>query len=484
MSWIVLGSILLTLFLLIKNVQPLWIQYLSFGISVALFVVTLFRSLPSPQNIKGWFQKRGLFIVLFIFLVILNILGRKYEQVIDVSQNKIYSLREKSTTWLKQVKEPVTILIFLTRDDKTSSYAEWLEKQMKHHTPFIRVEIKNINKEIMLAQKYEVRRTGETVLISGGGWVKVGNSREDILIPGLIRLLSKTTSSLCFLIGHGEPDIDDEGPEGLLYLKNYLSELGYKTKTISLDQSTPEEFKKECGVLLVVSPRTSFHSSEKAHLKELMQDHSFPLLFAIDPPVSPSVVKLLESEGVRQTGRLVIHRKNLAQKIPLTDIFLYPPPPIRGTPLETSLQKKLYFSHVQSLELDTTENVTWAPFLITPPNEPYELLEEEKKPGPFNLALWRSYQETPQQIVFGTGQFFQTRYITYGDNQRLILSTLRWLLQEKENVFWAAEREALERYMVLEENEIFWIKIFSLYGFPALAFLGTLIYWGKRHWRS
>ena len=164
---------------------------------------------------------------------------------------------------------------------------------------------------------------------------------------------------------------------------------------------------------------------------------------------------------------------------------------MRESPISTPLQRKLYLPHVQSLDIKPSEGLNWSPFLITPPGGSYQLLEEEKKPGPFNLALASNgrsadtgTESIPQRVVFGTGSFLQTRNITYGDNQRLILSTLRWLLREEEKSVWIPEREAEERFMSPNPAEIFWIKNLSLYGFPALGFLGAFLYWGRRHWTS
>lgn len=483
MTWIVLIFAASSLILIAKNVQPLWIQYLVLAVSLALFIVSLVRGLPSPQRFQGWFKKKGGVFVLFFFLAVLNLVARKYEQVADLSQSKVYALRQESIDWLAKVKEPVTIFIFIQNDDKSAPYADWLRKQIHGQTPNIKLEVKNINKEILLAQKYGVNRTGETVLTAAERWVKVGSFKEDILMPGLARLLSKTTLPLCFLIGHGEPDIQDPRPDGLITLKNRLEDRGYKTEAVSLDQSSPEVLEGKCSALFVISPRTAFYSQEETSFQKLVHALHLPLLLALDPPVSPSVTRLLKEEGLVLTSHLVINKENLKQRIPLTEIFLYPPTTYPNTPLTVTMDKKLYLPEVQGLELaEDAKNISvaWTSFLTTPPGGTYSLLEDEAKPGPFTLAASSIKEGNPKMVVFGTGKIFQTKNLTYGDNQQMLVLAIRWLLAEKEDIPWISEKGAEERYMILEPWENFWIKNLSLYGLPAFAFLFTFLFWLRR----
>ncbi len=490
MTWIVLIFAASSLVLIAKNVQPLWMQYLVLAVSLALFIVSLVRGLPSPQKFQGWLKKKGGIFILFFFLAVLNLVARKYEQVADLSQSKVYALRQESINWLAKVKEPVKILIFIQNDDKSAPYADWLRKQIHGQTPNIEVEVKSINKEILLAQKYGVNRTGETVLTAGERWVKVGSFKEDILMPGLARLLSKTTLPLCFLIGHGEPDIQDPSPDGLVTLKNRLEDRGYKIEAVSLDQSSPEVVEGKCSALFVISSRTSFYSQEETSFQKLVHALHLPLLLALDPPVSPSVTRILKEEGLVLTSHLVINKENLKQRIPLTEIFLYPPTTVPHTPLTVTMDKKLYLPEVQGLELvEAAKNISvnhpsWTSFLTTPPGVIYNLLEDEAKPGPFTLAASSTKEVEgdlqPKMVVFGTGKIFQTKNLNYGDNQQMLVLAIRWLLEEKENIPWISEKAAEERYMILEPWENFWIKNLSLYGLPAFAFLCTFLFWLRR----
>mgnify|MGYP003967707469 CR=1 FL=1 len=109
---------------------------------------------------------------------IVNIFARYNDKVFDVSWYQLYSLRPQSVDWLKKIEEPIEILIFLRSSDKTFAYAEWFQEETTKLTPNLKVKIQNINKDISLARRYNVTKTGEAVLVSGDQWIKVNNFKD------------------------------------------------------------------------------------------------------------------------------------------------------------------------------------------------------------------------------------------------------------------------------------------------------------------
>lgn len=160
-------SIVISLGVIALNVQPVWIQLLAFAINAALFLTTLFKEASKSGTSKTFLakiQSRSFLIISFFVLITINIICKKYDTVFDLSKSKVYALRPETISWIQKIKDPTDILIFLRRDDKTVTYAEWLQKQINQSTDKVHIEIKNINQEISLTQKYDVHQTGEVVL--------------------------------------------------------------------------------------------------------------------------------------------------------------------------------------------------------------------------------------------------------------------------------------------------------------------------------
>lgn len=460
------GAVSLGLILL--DIQPVWIQVLGFGIAAILFLMALFQELPKPEILRRSFGKHALVLTLLPFLIIATWIARKYETVIDVSRAKQYSLRSETQEWLKKIKEPVRILIFLRSDDKTIPYAEWLDKQMKTVTPLVTMEIKNINRDVSLAQRYGVKLTGEAVLLSGENWLKVGSFKENALLRGLIRLLSRTASSICVLSGHGELDIEDTGPDGLAGVKKFLVEFGYDLQTVSLIQTDPDTLRQTCAALLIASPKLSLAAEEETRLKDLLA-RPLPIFFALDTPLSPSFGTILKEEGLSLSSSWVVNPENVAKKFPVTAIWASP---TNQTPFSRTLTQPLYFPDVSAIHLKDPAPLQWVSAVMLPPGGPFRLMGKEANTGPFALAVYgnRGPEKKTGRIVVGSAKWLKERYFTIGDNQNFLLNGLRFLMGEDEEIHALPSLEDEERRLIITDDEKTWIKNASFYLFPATAF--------------
>ncbi|MBI4373804.1 MAG: Gldg family protein [Deltaproteobacteria bacterium] len=478
MIWLALSTVVVSLALILLDIQPLWVQFVAFGIAITFFIMALLPMLPQPERTKYWFRKRALLLGGLAVLAVLNLMARRYDHVFDFSKSRIYSLREETLNWISKVEEPVRILAFMRSDDKTFAYAEWLQKEIDRKSSKIQIEIKNINQEVLLAKNYDVEQAGETVLLSGDHWIKVNRLSEEMLVQGLIRLLSKGSSTLCFVVGHGEPDIEEAAPEGLGAAKQFLSGLGYRVRAISLTETASELLLQTCGLLLVVSPRSSFLPEEETRLREIL-DSPVPILLALDPVVPSALVSILRERGIELSGDLVINRMNLRQRRPLTDLLLVTYE--GGGRITRDLRRGLYLPQVQSLNLISKEGgILWSPLIQTPPDDSIRLLGKEKVAGPFLLAA-TGVVTTPKLLVFGTGKAFLSRHLGYVDNRALLINALRWLLGETE-IAEDIRFDAEERRMDLDPATQGWVRGFSFYGLPGFALLLSLLLWLRRYW--
>lgn len=474
---LIAGAVSLGLILL--DIQPAWIQVLAFGIAAILFLMALFQELPKPEVLRRLLAKHALVITLLPFLIIGTVIARKYETVIDVSRSKQYSLRKDTQDWLKKIKDPVHILIFLRSDDKTIPYADWIDEQMKTVTPLVTVEIKNINRDVSLAERYGVKLTGEAVLLSGENWLKVASFKENTLLRGLIRLLSRTASSVCVLSGHGEPDIEDTGPDGLASVKKFLVEFGYDLQTVSLIQTAPETLEKTCAALLIASPKLSLAAEEETRLRELL-GRPLPIFFALDTPLSPSFETILNEEGLFLSSSWVVNPENVAKKFPITAIWA---PPTNQTPFGRTLTQALYFPDVAAIRLSEPAPLRWVPAITLPPGGPFRLTgQENDRTGPFTLAVYGNHPTDKKiaRIVVGSAKWLKDRYFTIGDNQNLLLNGLRFLMGEDEEIRSLPSLEDDERRLAMTDVEKSWIKNASFYLFPAVAFAICFTIWLRR----
>lgn len=487
MIWLAVSSGALALSFILLNVQPAWLQPVAFALSLSLFATYLLQGATSdnPGQIRNWLQKRVVFLATLTLLVVISFLARRYEVVYDFSQYKEYSLRDETKKWLSKIEKPVNIFVFLQSDNKTNGTVEWLKKQIDAQQSHVQIAMKNINRDVLEAKKYGINKNGQAVLASEDNWIKVDSLRESSLVPGLMKLLSRNEAPLCFLIGHGEPDIMDTPGYGLNQLGEFYKNVGYRLKAVSLDQNKAEKLEADCRALLIISPHTEFLTVENEELTRLAQRQILPLFMAIDPPTPKAVQDLLISEGLNPTSHVVINKENLNQNFPVTDIVLFPASDVIG--MLGRYDGKIYLPKVQNLEIAATSaspDLAWQPFLMTPPAQKFTLADDENQGGAFIVAA-RAYSKTgkPLRLVLGSGGGLQANHINYGENQRMMLAVVSWLTGE-EGMTWVNERNKEEMYLTLTPNETLWIKNFNLYLLPGSVLILTFSFWLQRRLRS
>lgn len=487
MMWLLLFMGSLSLVLIVKNVQPVWTQHLAFGTSLAVLCMYIFSSLKiNTGKFGSWCRKKGFKWVVVFLLGLVIFVSKKYEIIIDYSQASLYSLRSSTIEWISKFNVPVTITIFTESDDQTHSRGDWLQEQISKNTEKVTVEIKNLNREVFLVKKYGITKSGETVLTTGDFWVKIDTFQEQDLVMGLMRLLSRSDATLCFLAGHGEPDISDQNQSGLFGLSGYLQSLGYKVKTVELETKAEETqtLDKICGALFILSPKTAFLDSEKMVLSTLMKT-DLPMFMGLDLPVTKAVVDLLADEGLVLSAHVIMNKNNLVQKIPVTDLLVYSKN--IDSILNNSIKKKVYQPNVQALEIKETspQGFSYLSAIEVVANEGYSLLADETAPGPFIIAAAAAKGKKPLRVIFGSGDWLRTKNLDYGDNRQLILGTVRWILAESQIGQTDSQLSLPDpKYMEISEEEHWWVKVLSMYLIPASVGFLCFVYWFQRRVRS
>ncbi|MFH1653689.1 MAG: Gldg family protein [Pseudomonadota bacterium] len=483
MIWLGSIGILACLAVILLRIEPQWVQYLAFAVSISLFSLILIKEIKLPGNFKNWIKTKTLLLTLIPFFLITNLIIRKYEPVWDVSEYKNYSFRQESIDWISKVNEPVEIMIFLKTDDKTSTYALWLQDQLDKHTSFVNVKTLNINRDVSLANRYGITSPNQAVLISGINWVKVDSFKEDAIISGMIKLLSKQDVTICFLSGDGEPDVDDDSPSGLSVVKSTLTDMGYKTSIVALKDKT--NIMSSCSLLIIINPKTSLLPSEAKNFNELLNSET-PILFAAGQLVSPEMKTLLKSAGITLSEEIVIEPNNVEDKTSVTDIVLER---FENHPVNDNLSGRLYMPDVQQILTGTSNKFQLSKLLTTPFSKEYALLDEQNRSKEdtsqsFILAVTtQTAEKEPAMVIFGSAGAFLNKNLNFGVNKGIFINAIRWLIKENQ-VSLIAPREYSERLIRLDESESEWIKRLLVYALPGfLLIVCGLIFIGHRKTR-
>ena len=125
----------------IRFVRPEWDQYATYGAYAGLALVVLY-TLGQWREVVGYFRRRqarygaiataGVLVALAI-VVIVNYLSARQNKRWDLTANQVYSLSDQTIKILRELKEPVTLVVF-ERVDRQDAHRDRLDEYSYYST--------------------------------------------------------------------------------------------------------------------------------------------------------------------------------------------------------------------------------------------------------------------------------------------------------------------------------------------------------------
>jgi len=220
------------------------------------------RKLRFQLLVQNWF-----FVVLFLMLVVLlGYFASEYRVAKDITQANRNILTQGSVNVLKQMKAPVNITVYATKDDASSGdvfrkgIVDFVARYQRDKKD-IRLKFINPSEEPKLAQDAGVKVDGEVV-------VEYQKRVEHITPPFaeqeftnlLVRLSRTNQQAVMYLDGHGERNLIGVKNHDLVEFGKQLETKGFKfaNPDLTIAQAVPSN-----GAMLVVaSPQVDISEIE------------------------------------------------------------------------------------------------------------------------------------------------------------------------------------------------------------------------------
>jgi ABC-type uncharacterized transport system involved in gliding motility auxiliary subunit len=181
-------------------------------------------------------------LLLAALLIIINYFGGKYYKRFDWTSSQLYSLSEKTVNVLKDMKQDVDFIVFLSPDQQRELYQPTTELLARYGAASRRVHVrivdsaKNPIEAQQLIKKYGVTTTGVVVasstdrrvidsndlaeldfrtMQSTGQPQMTGYKGEQLFTSAILQLSEGRKPKILFTTGHGEHSLDDQGGHGL-----------------------------------------------------------------------------------------------------------------------------------------------------------------------------------------------------------------------------------------------------------------------------
>ena len=481
--------------------------------SAAVLVALLFlfaAGLRLPVARAGWRRccaHGGIILGAAALTLLANIALYRHDVHFDVTHERAFTPSPEAQRVVRGLTADVDLLYFYQKQHPAGRMAKRMVETMARANPRLHVRTVDFEQYPGLANKYGVHVYNVAVLESSGRRLQVISTDDRDIALGLLRVTRATVKTICFVVGHGEYDIDNleyhthfegahahsHGAEGVGVVLMEQHGLGRLRRALeSLGLATTGRVPEACTALVEANPRTMYAPPESGILAAYLGRGGAVLLMVdLAFPVEPRLAALLPQAGVRVGEGVVVdpldHYFTDEQMVAVTRYATHPitrglalsffpggrplealpAPGLTVTPLVTSSAE----SYVQPLsgvaEGDATAQVRGAQVLA--------IASEGIWPGAATTLA-----KTFRLVVIGDADFASNSFFPYMANSDLVLAMLAWLVGEERAPTMKPPIEVLPT-VVLTQRQVYGIFAVTVLGLPGIVLtIGGVVWWRRR----
>jgi ABC-type uncharacterized transport system involved in gliding motility auxiliary subunit len=434
-------------------------------LALAAYAVLNLASLTKGFRRKSFIYSSNTLLVVVLVLAILalaNYFLSKHNYRADFTAAKIHSLSDQSVTVLKNLKTDISIKGFFRDGNYGRGAMENLLKIYAYHSPRVKYEFIDPDKNPGLVKRYDVTQDGTTIFEAGGKESRITASGEEDVTNALIKVTRIQKKVIYFLEGHGEATLAESEGNGYATAKTELEKLGYEVRKHTLALAT--DFPKDCALLVIPGPQKDLLPNEFETLKSYIQGGG-RVFFMVDPETQiPGLGKFLAQYGFKLDNDLIV---DTVSRLLGGDYFM----PVVSEYEDHAITRKFnyatFYPYARSVEVGETkpEGETVTALAKTSPNSwaERELNEKQVKfnkakdrQGPITLAAVATLKVRAQAApspagtpgekaeekkaeekeariaVVGDSDFVKNRYYNLSGNGNFFLNVANWLTEESD----------------------------------------------------
>jgi len=428
-------------------------------------------------------------VVVIALLVIVNFVGFRHHKRFDLTTEKLYTLSDQTKQVVGGLQKDVTIVRF----DKSPNAA--LDDQMAEYTSLSRhLKFQNIDPQQKpeVAQQYGATRMGDVILASGPRkeHLVTGATSEEDITGAIIKVTQDKVKTVCFVTGHGEKSLTDDGEDGYSHLDAGLKKENYLTKTLNL--VSENGVASDCSVVVVAGPTQQFFPQEAQMLDKYLAGTGKGLIL-VDPQTDPKLGEIFQAWNTNVGDNVVIDARmgrllGAGPAIPLVTTFGQSPITRNFTNVMVffPLARTVSIADKSKTDPQIVELLKTSPQSFTVPNLKQgqnELTFNPKTAGPLSLGVAASRKAEGGEArlaVIGNSTFAANPYVGLQKNGDLFYNTIDWLAQD-ENLISIRPKSQTNRRVTLTEGQASALRWLDLFFLPGIViFSGVYIWWKRR----
>ena len=429
-------------------------------------------------------------VVVIAILVIVNFVGFRHHKRFDLTTEKLYTLSDQTKQVVGGLQKDVTIVRF----DKSPNAA--LDDQMAEYTSLSRhLKFQNIDPQQKpeVAQQYGATRMGDVILASGPRkeHLETGATSEEDITGAIIKVTQDKVKTVCFVIGHGEKSLTDDGEDGYSHLDAGLKKENYVTRTLNL--VSENGVASDCSVVVVAGPTQQFFPQEAEMLNQYLAGSGKGLIL-VDPQTDPKLGEIFQAWNTNVGDNVVIDSSGVGSllgagpAIPLVTTF-------GESPITKNFARSMTFfplartvsiADKSKTDPQIVELLKTSPQSFTVPNLKQgqnKLTFNPDTAGPLSLGVAASRKAEGGEarvVVIGNSTFAANPYVGLQKNGDLFYNTIDWLAQD-ENLISIRPKSQTNRRVTLTQGQssaLTWLDLIILPGI--VIFSGVYIWWKRR----
>ena len=425
-----------------------------------------------------------------VILGLINFVGYRHHKRFDLTSEKLYTLSDQTRKIVAGLSRDVIVVRFAKQPDPQladlmTEYAN-LSSRVKFQTvdPQERPE---------LAKEYGARHMSDVIMASGQRKESLepgpsGAFAEQDITSAILKITRDKVKTICFVTGHGEKSLTDDGAEGYAAVDQGLKRESYATKSVNLvsENGVPTD----CDVAVIAGPTQALFPQESALVSKYL-DSGGKLLLEVDPETDPKLDALFQGWNVAVGKNVVVDASGVGRMfgtgpaVPLVVDY-------GDSPITNTLRRGMTFfplartvsiadkakSEPESVELlKTSPQSFWIPKLTRE-----KVTVNPATRGPLSLGVAASRmvgERSARLVVIGDSDFAANQWGGLQRNGDLFFNTINWLAQD-ENLISIRPKSTTNRRVTLTESQELLLRWLALLLVPGIVILAGVVIWSKR----
>ena len=433
-------------------------------------------------------------------------LAKKHDHTWDLTRERSFTLSDHTVRVLEGLEEPVEVMAFFRKDAQALKELSNLLDRMREHTDQLDVQYIDPLRKPRLAEEHDITSERGTVILRrpDGKTQRLDvEHTEEVLIQKLVLLESQVEHRICWALGHGEPDPDDEfNDRGLGVAVIELEELNYQ---VTRQMMPTTGIDPACEALVVARPNLDWNEQELELLAAYLGGGG-RVLMLLEPDASPVLAEELERYGMRLRPDVVLdnNRENQLMGVDDPTVVVLHGPNLLSHPITANLAAAVVLPIARSVEpigdaeglraqaVIQTSFQAWGeigdggPTQMPTPTPGLELVGEVpvmavsvvQDPSVLQVEA-EEFTAKPggRLVVIGDADFAANGYIQLGNNRDLWLNAIAWLVEEEDQI---GERPEPGEAMALDNLSAAFLCLISVVFVPGGVGALALVTWWRR----